>query len=76
MSVLLPKFASQFPERTEAAMSSIIKLSCLEPSDENEASLVEACCQTAWDGLGRLCVAAAQAQRAKALNKAIEHLLR
>jgi hypothetical protein len=57
-------------------VSCIVKLSCLEPSDEKEAAMVEACCQTAWDGLGRLCVAAAHAQQAKALNKAVEHLLR
>ena len=74
--MLLPKFASHFPERMEAVVSSLIKLSCQEPSDSEDSGLVLACCESAWHGLGRLCELAAHVQHKKPLTKAIEHLLR
>jgi hypothetical protein len=74
--MLLPKFASHFPERLEAVVSSLIKLSCQEASEEQDASLVQACSQSAWQGLGLLCGVAAHAQQDKPLTKATEHLLR
>ena len=75
-AMLLPKFASNFPERMEAVVSSLIKLSCQEPDDAEEAALVHSCCESAWRGLGRLCEVAAHAHQEKPLTKAIEHLVR
>lgn len=75
-SAFIPRCAARFPDKIEAAVSSLMDLSISTAKQESETAFADASCLSALQGLGTLCKAAARAGQEKPISNGVEFLLR
>lgn len=75
-SALIPRCAARFPDKLEAAVSSLMDLSISAANQEDETPFADESCLSALHGLGTLCKAAAKAGQEKLISNGVEFLLR